>query len=47
MLLSLVLEEASCQQIADVLGLSVGNVVGRLNRLKKKLATCAPARATD
>lgn len=48
LLVSLVLEEASYQQIADVLGLSVGNVGARLNRLKKKLAGCvAPARLAD
>lgn len=46
LLISLVLEDASYQQIADVLGLSLSNVGVRLNRLKKKLATCvAPAQA--
>ena len=45
LLVSLLLEEASYQQIADVLGLSLSNVGVRLNRLKKKLAGCvAPAR---
>lgn len=45
LLVSLVLEDASYQQIAEVLGLSVSNVGVRLNRLKKKLAVCvAPAR---
>lgn len=46
LLVSLVLEDASYQQIADVLGLTVSNVGVRLNRLKKKLAGCvAPALA--
>lgn len=46
LLVSLVLEDASYQQIADVLGLTVSNVGVRLNRLKKKLAACvAPALA--
>lgn len=48
LLVSLLLEDASYQQIADVLGLSVSNVGVRLNRLKKKLATCvSPALAAD
>lgn len=48
LLVSLVLEDASYQQIADVLGLTVSNVGVRLNRLKKKLAGCvAPALATN
>lgn len=48
LLVSLLLEEASYQQIADVLGLSLSNVGVRLNRLKKKLAACvAPARFID
>lgn len=48
LLVSLVLEEAPYQQIADVLGLSVSNVGVRLNRLKKKLAGCvAPALTAD
>ncbi|WP_151085916.1 RNA polymerase sigma factor [Hymenobacter baengnokdamensis] len=48
LLVSLLLEDASYQQIADVLGLSVSNVGVRLNRLKKKLAACVmPALAAD
>jgi len=48
LLVSLLLEDASYQQIADILGLSLSNVGVRLNRLKKKLATCvAPARLVD
>lgn len=48
LLVSLLLEDASYQQIADVVGLSVSNVGVRLNRLKKKLAACvAPALAAD
>ena len=48
LLVSLLLEDASYQQIADVLGLSLSNVGVRLNRLKKKLAACvAPARLVD
>ena len=48
LLVSLLLEDASYQQIADVLGLSLSNVGVRLNRLKKKLAACvAPARLVN
>ncbi|RSK50855.1 RNA polymerase sigma factor [Hymenobacter rigui] len=48
LLVSLLLEDASYQQIAEVLGLSVSNVGVRLNRLKKKMAACvAPARLAD
>lgn len=48
LLVSLLLEDASYQQIADVLGLSLSNVGVRLNRLKKKLAACvASARLAD
>jgi RNA polymerase sigma-70 factor, ECF subfamily len=48
LLASLLLEDASYQQIAEVLGLSVSNVGVRLNRLKKKLAPCvATARLVD
>lgn len=48
LVVSLLLEDASYQQIADVLGLSLSNVGVRLNRLKKKLAACvAPARLAD
>lgn len=48
LLVSLLLEDASYHQIAEVLGLSVSNVGVRLNRLKKKLAACVtPALAAD
>ena len=48
LLMSLLLEDASYQQIAEVVGLSVSNVGVRLNRLKKKLAACvAPTRLID
>ena len=48
LLVSLVLEDAPYQQIAEVLGLSVSNVGVRLNRLKKKLAGCvSPVLAAD
>ena len=48
LLVSLLLEDASYQQIADVLGLSLSNVGVRLNRLKKKLAACVTsARLVD
>jgi len=48
LLVSLLLEDASYKQIADVLGLSLSNVGVRLNRLKKKLAACvAPVHLVD